>query len=623
MVDYAHKGYNAALCRVDKLGSDKPMKTAHWRGFILVGVLLLIAASRLIQVRGLDAHPDEIWSVWQSLGSLQDILRWTPYDWPPGYYLTLGLWQKLVGSDILLLRWLSIMAFMLGAVFFYRALLKIRNYQAALIGTLIYATLGYNILLSVELRGYALLVMLAPLALWQTAVYFTRRKLINAIILGLSIAAMFYVSYTSVGLFVILGIYTLVVYGREVWRWVLPGGLALVLMLPQVLAIQRLAINRIDATVTLELPPLTEALPMLFADYVGENGWLWVVLALIALGLILWWERLPRQHSAGVLLWALGMPVLFYFLNPVLGFFSPRYAWWIMLGIALTLAWGLAYLPRWGAAIVSVGLAILLFYPAPFEHYSVWKPNITTLYGDLRLLRSHMHTGDVFLQSPEAACARPEEWDFYLRYYFPAGFTFIDEPGDQRRIWYAGFSGRDVPEQSALVRENRVETFVFGPPQCRVRLYEAPPNIQGIAIGNGLRFHGADVIDNGQVWTGPLVRHEGESVELRLWWSVDAPLTEDYQTVLRLQQVRSDGAILQDENTGPVQLSHPEGAAPQTHTWEPGQYYLETRTVSLIYPSRIGDYTITLSVLDQGGVLLPWPEGQTDFPLKSLFVMAY
>src|SRR5690606_29013028 len=137
-------------------------KPAHWRGFSLVGLLLLIVGSRLIQMRPLDAHPDEIWSTCQSLGSAQEILRWTPYDWPPGYYLTLGAWQGLVGSDILLLRWLSIMAFLLGASFFYRGLLHIRNHQAALIGTLAYATLGYNILLSVELRGYALLIALAP-----------------------------------------------------------------------------------------------------------------------------------------------------------------------------------------------------------------------------------------------------------------------------------------------------------------------------------------------------------------------------------------------------------------------------------------------------------------------------
>ena len=39
--------------------------------------------------------------------------------------------------------------------------------------------------------------------------------------------------------------------------------------------------------------------------------------------------------------------------------------------------------------------------------------------------------------------------------------------------------------------------------------------------------HGAEVIVDGLPWSGPLVRHEGEAIKLRLWWSADRQIERD------------------------------------------------------------------------------------------------
>ncbi|MDL1885970.1 hypothetical protein FBR01_20330, partial [Anaerolineae bacterium CFX8] len=66
---------------------------------LLAALLLLIAASRIPRLHEPQMNQDEIWSVWQTLGSPAQIIRWTPYDWPPLYYLALGTWRGLAHSE--------------------------------------------------------------------------------------------------------------------------------------------------------------------------------------------------------------------------------------------------------------------------------------------------------------------------------------------------------------------------------------------------------------------------------------------------------------------------------------------------------------------------------------------
>src|SRR5690606_16273095 len=267
--------------------------------------------------------------------------------------------------------------------------------------------------------GYALLLALLPLALWLTVRYFDRPSAWRALLLALALAAMFYTSLTSFGAFVMLGVFTLIVYRRAVWRWWLPGLIAVVLAAPEALAKSQIATTRVQATQTLVLPPLLQALARLFEDYAGFTFPIWVVLSLVVAVLII--RRESRQWAllAALLVWVIGMPVLLYILNPLLGFFSTRYAWWIMPGIAMLMAWGLADLSRPGAVVAGLVLAGMLFFPLPAgSPYQIWD-RLSPLGDNFHWLRDHIQWGDVILENRRNTCGALEEWDYYLRAYFP------------------------------------------------------------------------------------------------------------------------------------------------------------------------------------------------------------
>src|SRR5689334_15035527 len=217
-----------------------------------------------------------------------------------------------------------------------------------------------------------------------------------------------------------------------------------------------------------------------------------------------------------------------YLLHPFLAFFSPRYAWWILLGISIWVTWGLAYLPRRGI-LALVGLfTVMTFAPVPFQTYNVFADNTSPLEGNFIWLKDHMVIGDVFVTDPGMNCGAPEEWDYYIRTYFPMGVQFVNHAEGYRRVWYVTGSAPPNPQLQAMVADGRVNERFVGPAGCKFTLYEAPPDSKGILFENGMRFHGMDVMDGERPWSAPLVRHEGETIRLRLWWTVDRTPDLDY-----------------------------------------------------------------------------------------------
>ena len=132
----------------------------------------------------------------------------------------------------------------------------------------------------------------------------------------------------------------------------------------------------------------------------------------------------------------------------------------------------------------------------------------------------------------------------------------------------------------------------MGPPGCTFRLYEGPPNPAGILFENGMRFHGADIMDGPNPNTGPLVRREGEPVQLRLWWSVDHNLDLDYSVNTMLTR----SGTVYDTVDGPPAAFYPPSAPLETSRWIPGQYYVELRQLRLPFPAARGRYSINMAV---------------------------
>lgn len=590
---------------------------------LLISLLLLvIVASRIYRLDDLQMNQDEIWAVWQTFGSPEQIIRWTPYDWPPLYYLMLGIWRGFTGAHPVILRYSSVLLFMLGAACLYRAVLRLADKRAAALATLAYAALGYATLLSIEVRGYAPLLGLMPLAFWLTLLYFDRPRWLTGLLLGIVMAALFYTSVTSAGAFFMLGVYTLVVYPRSVWRWWLPGGIAAILSLPEILNKMQLAVERTQATAQLTPPPLPQALLNLFREWSGDPILIWALLLAAGIAALAMSRRARHPPVIALLLWAFAAPVLMYVLNPLLGFFSARYAWWIMIGIALLAGIGLARLPRPLPVLAGVMLAGLAFVPLPLDRYVIFE-NVSELGRNFAWLQRRLLPGDVLLLDPGNACGRPEEWDYYSHVFFPNGLTFVDDPAGYRRVWHVLFDSQPDQKLLKMVTNGRITQQFVGPPGCLFRLYEAPPDAEGVLFEDGMRFHGADVIKNDLPASGPLVRREGESVRLRLWWSVDQPVALDYSVGVYI--LERDGRLIASADSAPAPI-YPPDAPPETSRWTTGTFYIEERDLILPFPTRRATYEIALAVYFwQDGTRLDAPGLDENglLPLGRLVVMSY
>jgi hypothetical protein len=163
--------------------------------------------------------------------------------------------------------------------------------------------------------------------------------------------------------------------------------------------------------------------------------------------------------------------------------------------------------------------------------------------------------------------------------------NYVTEPGNYRRIWYIFTEGKQDPALFARVQQNRTPLEEIGDPSFRIRLYEAPPDIQGIRFENGLRFHGVEPLD----MAGPEpVWREGQRMKVRMWWSVDQPVPVDLSVGTYVFD--SAGVIAQFD--GPPQVIN---GPRETSRWQPGQYYVEDREIQLVNPMK-GSYDLFLAV---------------------------
>lgn len=588
---------------------------------VLTLALLLVAASRLLRLDDLTMNPDEVWSIWQTFGSVEQILRWTPYDWPPLYYLTLGAWSHYAGIQPFALRTLSALAFLPGAACAFRVMQRWRGRQAGLTALLAWSALGLVIRLSLEVRGYALLLPLAPLSLWLTLRYFERPGLRRALLLALTMALMFHLSYTGAMVMLLLFAGSLILYRRSLWRWWLPALFTALLILPELLRIAPFLAQRLGQAGEPLTTPVLPAITRLYIDFSGSLWPLWLMLGAVALWLLLRHERRRPGVALALSLWALAMPLLMYLLNPLAGLFHGRYSWWILPGLALLLALGLSWLPRTGLRAATLLLAASLFAPLPTgSPYQIFD-QLSPLEDNFRWLRGQMQWGDVLLANVENRCGVAEEWDYHQRAWLPNGLQFIDAPAGQRRIWVLN-PERQAPQLRARLAEQRIPGRFVGPPACLLRLYESAPHAAGIPYANGMRFHGAELMAGARAVSGRPVLREGETLQLRLWWSVDAPPARDYSLHLWLEH---EGRLL-DEFNGPPQPFWPPDAPTQTSRWQPGRRYVGLHELTLPWSAPTGRYTVNMQLYfweDPVPVAAPGLGADGQRPILTVRVRSY
>jgi hypothetical protein len=159
-------------------------------------------------------------------------------------------------------------------------------------------------------------------------------------------------------------------------------------------------------------------------------------------------------------------------------------------------------------------------------------------------------------------------------------------------VWFATFDGQPTSTLFDQITAQRVPDRYVGPADCFIRLYEGPPYADGVLFANGMRFHGADVIDeDGQLWSAPVVKHEGQTINLRLWWSADKQVDLDYSVGTYIL-----GSSLIAQVDSAPQLVFPPNAPRETSRWKTNQLYVEERTLKLPDQLSVGEYRYNLDL---------------------------
>ena len=610
-----------------------PLKQS--RLFLIVALLLLIFASRVFQINQMHFHQDEARSAMRMFGTPSQIIAWQPLDWPALHNVLLGFWQTFVSPLPFALRSLSVYLFLLGAALTYRAARRLFHSEpAAWVTTLVYAALGYTVFLSTFVRAYVLAMMLFSLALWLTLRYLYRPTWRRALPLAVTMATMFYATYTAAFAFIILDLYMLFTSPRTLWRWWKPGVVAFLLALPELIAKRDFFTGRVASAASIipELDPLPEAMLKLYRDYVGQQYEIWLVIGVVALLLFLTARRLPRPQMAWVLLSIVLGPLGLYLLAaiPIVYFFEARYAWWVFLMIALGIGYGLARLPRPAQMGIATLLLVLMFTIPVNARY---KPNHHRPFEEnFRWLQQHIEPGDVMLMDPNfclKACNEADSWAYYFDVYLRNRIEIVAEPGDHRRIWYVQADGWHDAATKHAVLTGRIPSIFIGPWDFLIRLYEGPPDPEGVPFENGLRFLGFEVMVEGHVQFAPFDWYEQTRARVRLWWSVDRPLDADYSISLQVIDTDRNKLIAQQDGAPQMVNLNPvdDSLLPQaTSQWEPGRYYVEEREIVLPSLGSEANAELMLTVYqwwDGERVAAPGTNPDKLLPLTSMTIWGW
>src|SRR5260221_8785524 len=235
-------------------------------------------------------------------------------------------------------------------------------------------------------------------------------------------------------------------------------------------------------------------------------------------------------------------------------------------------------------------------------------------------LKHQVRTGDVVFIDPKCdGCmgAAPEEWDYFSRATFPDGLKFVTDPALYPRVWYVAAKGHEDPSVFKRLQQTRAQSATIGSDTLLFRLYEAPPSVDGVVFENGLRLNGVETLNNG---LSPLVWHEGDTVHVRLWWSLNQALTADYSEGTYF--LKPDGSIGNENNAPPQILNGPQ----QTSQWLIGRYYLEEREIQLPYPLNTGTQSLLLAIYqswDGKRITAPGMSADNLLTIKQIAVEAW
>jgi len=566
----------------------------------MVALLLFAAWLRLRSWVDFVEWPDEVWSVWHVRGTLHDALLRTPYDWPPLFTLTSWLWVQIAGAKLEASRYLMILVSLVGVACAYRAARegldaltpspspsgrgeqetpKQQPLLPPLIAALVYAVTGFALFTSIEVRAYAVLYTLGALTMWLMLRWLKRPTLGRSIPLAVTLALMLYTSYTAVAFGIYLALFALWMKPKFFMRWLGMGLAVLVLVVPIAPGFLNASAGRVNIPAG-ALLPFSEQMLLIYRQFGGQTAfWIPLIAAMIALAVAFVRRPDSRRLIVGLLGWVLA-PAAAYVALRYREYVSPRYLWWVLLGLALFIGAAAVYLPRYLRWAATAFLVVMAIFPVDFNDYRIGIRSAAPMRAMMDWLADRIHPGDVVVIDPNCDCGEPHVWDYFLPQYFPGGLPIVTQPGDAARVWYLSEDGAQDPALLNAVNAGRNVGEFVGPWYFLLRLYEGAPLVEGADFGGRVSLRGAEMIGNRRAFA------EGEALTVRLWWAAVEPLDADYSFSLALIDNRGN-IVAQADGPAPIPSSQ----------WEVGKAYPDSR--SLTIPTGldfITDYRLVVTV---------------------------
>jgi hypothetical protein len=565
---------------------------------VAIGLIVLVAA--LVRIPILLRVPmwwDEVWSMWQTQVGLSQSVAITPYDWPPLYFVVLWAWSSVLGHSDLSGRGLSLLFALASIVALYRAGRAIGGDWAGRFAALLFAVLPYPAYLSIEARGYALLLLLACVLAWVHVEWLRRAPWRRSFLYGIIAAACVYTSYTGILLVTLMLAHAMVATvhvprgerQRHVGRVALVAGLIAVLLLPIASWLASIVELKWRHIVQGNIrPPGFDDLLRNYVRWVagGQPVVLGAVGLLAGVGVVRWWRAHAGPDTARLsvllLVWGVGVPIGMHLLRHQLHLTSSRYVAYSLPGVALLLGTGLGYLPRVGQWLAGIAILSYAVTPLPFELYRPPLRDEKPTRDVVRGLGERYRPGDAVLVDPGCRCGRPVEWAYWESIYYPGGqmlrVTNVAEAG--RRLWHVASDIHTDTAVARMVGGGRVQTEAFGVPHVRGRLFERPPRPEGSPFGEALRFHGHD-------FGSSRPYRPGDTLTVRLWWSVATPPSDHVFELRVLAPGGESVATVAGNPVGPL-------APARTSQWIPGRLYVDHRAIRLPTWLHAGFHTVRL-----------------------------
>jgi MFS family permease len=591
-----------------------------------VVVLLIAAIATLVHADTLTLWSDEIWSVFHTSGTTQQVFQDQDVTWPFGYYLALHLWTQFATNNDFSLHVFGALIGLLTTACIIRAGRRLlpgsRELFAApvagLLAGLAFATSSYALYFQLEVRGYGLMLLAEAAFVWLFLRWHARPTRWRGAVL---LVAQIMLMYTQFILFVIIGlagVYTVMSSWRRADRrrigyWLLITILTGIAFLP--LLSQFLRGFRLRANIGGQPLPNYFLYPFdsFYHAYSAHSDVLFgLILLFVFVGLILGLttRRMNWSIVAWLGVWAIAIPVAAYVTKEQTASFTTRYLTFTMPAAFLLIGLGLAALPRRVMTLSVLAVFVLATVPwQPYEHRP--HDSDTPPVGEfMRAMNTYFQPGDQLLVDPGCNCVDPITWAYYQSLYCShCGIQPItdramltDLSHTARRIWLLVRQGNTDNTLAQAVSTGRITRKFWGPWYFIATLYESPPLDQAkwINFGDSIQFGGAQITRRAQL-------ESGDNIVITLWWSIKQPIGDDYSISVRL--IDPNGKLVIQSDGTP----HTAGTPDALSSWQPGALYLDTRQLAVPFYQRDGDYTLQLVVYQwrDGVRLVPAQQGQS------------